>query len=75
MDVYLEYKQHGINVIKRPVNIQDHHMGVFPTPNESITFMSTNGVSLDEVRIFGSRGKRYTLEEWIRKHEDLDENV
>ena len=31
----------------------------FPTLKESITFMSTNGVSEDEVRIFGSRGKRY----------------
>jgi len=40
--------------------------GGFPTLKESITFMPTNDVSEDGVGIFGSRGKRYTLEEWIR---------
>jgi len=54
------------------MNIQDHVIGVFPTLKESITFMSPNGVSEDEIRIFESRGKRYTLEEWIQNREDLD---
>jgi hypothetical protein len=35
--------------------------------------MSANGISEDEVGIFGSRGKRYSLEEWTRNREHLDE--
>ena len=49
--------------------------GGFPNLKEAIAFMSRNGVSEDEIGIFGSRGKRYTLEEWIRNREDLDEEL
>jgi len=48
------------------------HAG-FDTLSECVVFMTANGkYTEDSINVFGSRGGKYTLQDWIKKHESSD---